>query len=282
MKNIFFNLGLIFLLSLNFSSAVFVESVNVPKFLPGQEGVIRIQVENIFKDDVKDLTISLDFSNVPFTPIGSSEDSVDELEEEEEEDFVFTIKAANDVKPGDYQLPYILTFERLGNAKTRTGSIGVRVGSDTELSYSVNTNMNVVKEQGEISLKVVNTGFGDIKFVNVKVFPEGFTLLSDDEVYIGTVDSDDFETATFDVIFNDENAKLKALVEYKDFDNKKIADNIVLSLTVYSREEALELGIIENSNTLLIISIIIFIVLLWILYRVLRKRKRIKESTEGR
>ena len=273
-----FGIFVVMLLSFSFASAVVLNSADSSDIFPGETSVINIEIENVFNDDVIDLTIALDLSNLPFTPVGSSEDSIDELEEDDDEDFIFRLKSANDIVPGDYQIPYTISFERDGVDKVRRGTIGVRVVSKTELSFSVDSENNIVGEKGKISLKIVNSGFGDIRFVSVRIFPDKYTLLSDNVDYIGTIDSDDFETATFDVIFNGDDVKLVALVEYKDFDNKKVLENVNLPVIVYSRQEAIELGIIKKSNGPVIVSVIITLVLLWILWRTFKKRSRIKRS----
>ena len=78
----------------------------------------------------------------------------------------------------------------------KKGSFGVEVSAKTELSYSVESEMNVIGEQGRIALKIINSGLGDIRFVNVKLgTASGYDLLSPSQVYVGTVNSDDFETA---------------------------------------------------------------------------------------
>jgi hypothetical protein len=268
------------LFSMNLVSAVVLNSAESTDIFPGEVSRIIIEVENVFADDVTDLTISLNLVGLPFTPIGSSEDSIDELEEDEDEDFVFQIKAANDITPGDFQIPYTLKYDREGVERVRMGTIGVRVVSNTELSYSVDSENNIVGKQGKISLKIVNSGFGDVRFVSVKLIPESYTLLSDGVDYIGTIDSDDFETATFDVIFKGKNTRLIALVEYKDFDNRKIIDNVNLLVTVYTTEEAIELGIIKKSNAPLISGFVVTIILVWILWRVIKKRSRAKRRAE--
>ena len=148
------------------------------------------------------------------------------------------------------------------------------------LSYTVSTETPVVNTQGSVTLKIVNKGFSDARFASVKIIPDGFTLLSDKEIYIGEIDSDDFETATFDVLFNSENANLIAIVEYKDFDNQVIRKNVNLPLEVFSKDKALELGIIQRSNTPIYAGVVAVLIIAWFIYRAIRKRQRLKRSRE--
>jgi len=120
-------IALILVLTLNFSSALFINSVTSPNLKPGQEGKIFIELENTLDRDARDVSISLDFSNLPFIPVGSSQQSDEEIEEGDEEDFVFTIRAANNIIPGDYEIPYKVIFTKRGSddEQTREGTIGV-------------------------------------------------------------------------------------------------------------------------------------------------------------
>lgn len=271
-------------LSLNLVSALVINSVNTDTLTPGDEGVISIEVENILDDDVEEVSVQLKFNNLPFIPVGTSEKSVEEIDEGDEEDFLFRIKAANDVTPADYEIPYTLQYKLKDDSvvNVRSGTIGIRVTGSPDLVFSVTADNAVEKRSGEISFKRVNKGFTDARFVSVKILPDGFTLLSEQEVYIGTVDSDDFETSNFNVVFDSTNANFKAVLEYKDFDNNKVTKTIDLPVNVYSEERALELGIIKPNNSPQILAGLILVIVTFIVYRTIKKRRRLKRSAERR
>lgn len=276
---------LVSFLLINLSSALTINSITAPSLQPGEEGTITIEIENNLEEDAKDVSFILNFQNLPFTPVGSSEESVDEIEEDDEEDFIFTIKAANDILPGDYQIPYTFSFKIDNQHQTRQGAIGVTVKADSELTFSLSTEKPVLNQQDKITLKIVNKGFADAKFLAVKLIPDqtGYTLLSEDEVYIGTVDSDDFETAAFDLIYKSPKPIFSAIVEYRDFENNKKIESVNLPITVYTNEQALQLGLIKKNNTPLYIAIVVAIILLWVLYRNVRKaiRKSRRERSDS-
>ncbi len=279
-------IGIIFLAIIlaNLVSAITLKSVSVDELSPGQEGTIRIEIENELDDDAKSVSFRLDLTNLPFNPIGNSEDSLDELNEGDDEEFIFRIKSANDISPGDYKIPYTITYSINTIQTTRQGAIGITVKGNAELSFSIETEKPIIGMQDKIALKIINKGFADARFVSVKINPNGMTVLSDKEVYIGTIDSDDFETETFDVIYKSQAPEFSAIIEYKDFDNKDIIKTISLPVTVYSQEKALELGLIQKNNTPVYIGIIIALILIFILYRIIRrgirhaKRKRMQEA----
>ena len=133
-------------------------------------------------------------------------------------------------------------------------------------------------QSDKITLKLINKGFADAKFALIKVFPDGYTLTSDNEIYIGSVDSDDFQTASFDVTYTEKNPVFSATIEYKDFDNKKKLETISLPLTIYTQEEAIKLGLISKNNTGMYITIIILLIIIWFVYRAIRKRVRARNK----
>ena len=267
-------------LSFQLASAMTINSVSVDNISPGTEGVIRIEVEITLNELAKDINLNLNFQGLPFIPVGSSSGGVDELKEDDEENFAFRIRASNDVAPGDYQIPYVLTFRINSGPQTREGSIGISVNAQPELSYSADIENPIVGRQSKINLKIVNKGLADARFVSVNLNPSGFTLLSEKEVYIGTVDSDDFETATFEVIFTSEKPKLTATVEYTDFDNSKKLDEVNLPTKVYTQEKAIELGIIQRNNWPIYIGIVVVLMVIWLVWRTIRKGQRMKKSME--
>src|SRR3989344_7936937 len=233
-KKTFQVLVLTFLLSLalvitlsSVASAITVSSLTQGKLYPGEQATISLSIKNTLNQDVEDVSMNLLLEETKFISVGGSEESIDEIREDKDKSFDFTIKSSQDIAPGDYNVPYVISYtDPNDNTKKveKKGSIGITVSARTELDYIASAENPVIGQQGKVSLKIVNRGFGDVKFVSVKIKPQGFTLLSSEDVYIGNVDSDDFETATYDVLFKDQTARLKASVEYRDFDNKKLVE----------------------------------------------------------
>lgn len=269
---------LVFTLSL--ASAMTIKSIDTDNFQPGNEQEVTIEIKNTLDETAEDVSLSLDLSDLHFVAI-SSEDNVDEIDEDDSENFNFVIKASNDGKAGDYEVPYTLTYKINNTSHTKQGTFSLTIEGNPELVYSATVETPVVGQQGKIILKIINKGFGDAKFVSLIINPNGYTLLSDSENYIGTISSDDFETINLDVIFKNQNPTLNAQIEYKDFNNKKVTKDITIPLTVYTREKAIELGIIKQSYTLYYVigAIVLFVV--WMIRRRIKKKKRL-ERVQGR
>jgi len=282
------------LISLNFATAVIVDS-NFITIFPGEEGRIILDVENNNNFDIEDVSIALELGgkkvfnslgilveeteNLPFLIIRGSEKEVDDLDEDDDDTVSFTIRAFTDITPGDYNIPYTIKFVNADNDEDeeRTGSFGLRVSAKTEIDFVAEVNEKaIVNEEGRITLEIINKGLGDIKSVSVQIFPSGFELLSKDKIFIGTVNSDDTDIASFDVVYKSSNPSLSARVEYKDFDNEDQTQTVNLPLNVYTKEKALELGLIQNSKTGIYITIAVVLLVAWIIYRRIKKRRKNK------
>ncbi len=267
----------LFLLTASLASTATIESIQAESFSPGSEGSIRIEIRNNLDKDLERLSISLLLSGVPFIPIGTSEQSLSELDEDDKESFFFTIKASPNIIAGDYEIPYTIQYLEVGSSelKFRNGSLGVRVIANPILSYSVSAENPIVGRQGRINIRIINKGFYDARFVSLTILPEEFTVLSEREVYIGSVDSDDFETASFETRFTKENPSVNFIVEYIDFNNVKKVEHISLPVSVYSEKKALEIGLTEKSNISFYIFSILFIIILILIWRFIKRRKRL-------
>ena len=265
-------------LTMGFVAGIIVDS-DYETIYPGESEEIILEIENNENFDIEDVSLALNLSYLPFTTIGSSEKDVDDIDEDDDEKVSFNLRASIDIIPGDYNIPYILKYVNAENDSEdleKTGSFGLRVSAKTDLDFVVDVQDNaIVGEEGEISLEIINKGLGEIKSVSVQIFPQGFELLSKEKIFVGTINADDSDTATFDVIYKTTNPILSAKVEYKDFDNKDQTETVNLSFKVYTKEEALELGILKKPNYIIYLVIGI-LVIAYIIYRILKKRKRKK------
>jgi hypothetical protein len=129
-------------------------------------------------------------------------------------------------------------------------------------------------------LNIANRGQGDAKFVLVTVDPDGYTLLSNENEYIGTIASDDYQTLNFDVIINNINPNLIISISYKDLDGKTYSDNVQVPLTAYTQERAIQIGLIKKNNVGLYIIIIIAFIIIWLIIRAIRKSIKKRKSLQ--
>ena len=282
-------LGIMFLISLNFISGVSITDVSTlpEEVAPGQVASIVIEVENIFEDYVYNLNVKLDLSgDVPFAPYqSSSEKFLDELEDEEEEDFKFKLIVLPATASGIYKIPVEISYEdEDGNSSTKQELISLTVNSEPELKVSLIDSEVLIKgKENTFSIKLVNSGLADVKFVYLNVNDvNGIKFISEKEQYIGDIDSDDFDSVEFSAYIGADVAGtiiLPVNLKFRDATNKEFTENKNIALKIYSLKEAQELGLVKKPSYTTPI-IIVVLVLVYFGYRI-RKKRKLKKLKEG-
>jgi hypothetical protein len=265
---------LVFTLSLISSVIVDADYATV---YSGEQVEVRIEVDNNEDFDIDDVSLALNLADIPFTTVGSSEKDFDDLDEGDDDTVTFTLRASTSIIPGDYDIPYTLKYDSAENSSqsfTKTGNFGIRVSSRTDLDFIVETDdAPIIGTSGQITLEIVNRGLGEIKSVSVEIVPQGFDVTSGKKIFVGSIDGEDSDTATFDVLYRGKNPNFAVNIDYKDFDNQDQAETINLQITTYTKEEAISRGIIERqSYTLYIVAVVL--ILLFIIWRIGRRRKK--------
>src|SRR3989344_4883565 len=167
LNSIFIALVFVFL-SMHFASAIIVDADYITLY-SGEEGTINLNVDNNENFDIKDISVSLNLEDLPFSSVGSSEESIDKIREDKDDDVSFKIKASTDIKPGDYNIPYTIKYEdNDGVSYNKEGTFGLRVSSKTELDFALEVkgkeiSSAVVGQEGRINLEIINKGLGEIK-----------------------------------------------------------------------------------------------------------------------
>ncbi len=259
-----------------------VDSVSVDKefFEPGSSGILRIGVVNEADSLIKDVKARLDLGGMPFVPLGSTnEKSVYQIDAKKTHEFSFELLAKPEAESGVYQVQLRISYsDELNKGYIKNGTIGIIVNAKPDISVTLDeSGVYEPGKAGEIAVKVVNKGVTDIKFMNVKLGESSkYKIISSDEVYLGNIDSDDFETADFNLFVENTNEKqveLPITLEYKDANNNNYRDRISLNLNLYSAAEAKKFGLKEENGVVgfLIIAAIVVIGLFY--YRKHMKKK---------
>ncbi len=279
----------ILLISLNFISAVSITDVSSSpqEVAPGEMVDIFIEIENIFEYDVYNLNVKLDLSeeDVPFAPYqSSSEKFLDELDDGDEEDFKFKLIVLPSTASGIYKIPVEISYENdEGNFSTKSELISITVNSEPELKVSlVDSEVLIKGKENTFSIKIINSGLADVKFVYLSVNDVGgIKFLSGKEQYIGDIDSDDFDSVEYRAYISESASgtiSLPVVLKFKDATNKEFIESKNIVLKTYSLKDARDLGLIQKPSYTLYIVIGI-LVLGYIGYRWKKKRKLKKERS---
>lgn len=268
--------------TINFASALTIKSVtfDASKVSPGDVVNIEINLENNAEEDIRDVSVNLDLTNLPFAPFdSSSEFGIDEIRAEKSKVARFKVSVLENAKSEVYKIPVKITYIDENNQLiTKTSLISLRVVSQPVIGVIADESLLIKSQNNEVIIRVINKGLSDIKFLEIEAGDaENMNIVSPKKIYIGDLESDDFDSVSFKVFFeNDAREKMNfpVTLKYQDSLNNKYTESLSVPLNVYTQEKAIELGLIEKSYTFEITLLIVFLVLIFILYRSWRKAKR--------
>lgn len=221
------------------------------KLEPGKKAKVAITLKNLADSVMEDVTLKLDMSSstMPFVPIDStSEKKVKSLAPGESKDFVFDIMALGDAEAQVYKLPIVISYvDAAGTFYNKSDILALVVGATPDIQIYVDEQSAYSAGRAiKVTVRFVNKGVTDVKFLNV-MLPEGdgFEIISNPTVYIGDLDSDDYETAEFDVYVEktSDDVILPLKLEYTDPNNEEFIQNVELKLNLYSAEQQKRYGL---------------------------------------
>lgn len=262
-------------------AVVGVSSVELePEIIPPGEIVkINISMENLASSVLNNVRLKLDLTSVPFAPINSSnEKTIEKIEPKTKESISFLLIAEPDADADVYKIPIILRYEdELGNNYTNSNTLGLRISDMPNLMVSIEkTTIYLANTYGTVTFKFVNRGLADTKLLSVKLeTSDDYEILNSDEVYVGNIDSDDYETADFKIYVKNvkDYVELPIKVRYRDASNNQYQEDYTLKLKLYTKSEAEKMGLrkVSHLTGFLIIIVIVGVGVYW--YRRTSKKK---------
>lgn len=256
---------------------VLIESVSsVPEEIaPGENIEVSIKITNIGNKRIKDIIGRLDLSQVPFAPRGSaSEDIVKDLSSDESSTLIFSLVALPNAAPGVYKVPLQISYN---DTVTKTTLLSLKIQVRPLISIeSEKSDIMYQYSTGIITIKLVNKGLSDVKFLNVMLENSpSYEIISSNQVYLGNIEIDDSDTVDFEVYVNkDSSIVLPVRLEYRDANNNLYRETKSIVIKVYTKEEAQKLGLKKAEGNWNWIIIVIVIIVLMLILRQKRRKKR--------
>ena len=258
------------------SSDIILSKINtIPEITEqGKKTILELTIVNNGKTNTKNIKAKLDLTFVPFAPITSTEKSILSLNTKEEETITFEIKSLANTESGTYKIPLSITFEdEGGEIKEKQELVSITIGSTPIIDISAETEKPVIIDQPSIfTIKLTNSGLENIKLATLTLKESNnYKIISTNKIYIGEIDSDDYQTAEFTIIPITK-TPVNILFTFKDSNNKDFNIEQELDIPIYNLNEAKSLGLISNNtNTIIIVAFIIIIIIALIIYK---KRKK--------
>jgi hypothetical protein len=272
-------------------TTIAIDSVKIDpaQITPGSDGTVTLTVKNVAPNSFTDLSLKLYLQSViggvlvdlPFAPVDSStEKRIYRLDPGQTAEFKYDLRVYPDATAKIYKIPFTLEYyDNLGNKRNKTDFIGVTVNSVPEVSVILDkTDITQKKTTGDITLKVINKGLGDIKFLNV-ILKQGdsYQILSTtDTIYVGNLQSDDYQSVDYTIAVKDDaNAiTVPVTLQYRDANNQyyEVTEDVPLNIVDSSKLDAANGGGV--SGVMIFVIVVVVALAGWFIYRKIRKDKK--------
>ncbi len=293
---IFVLLVALFIAQLCLASALTINSVtNDPESIqPGEKISLSLSIKNNLGEDISGAVITLNLNgntqtgiaSVPFAPYQSSNEyRIDEISDDDSEKARFELIAFSDAVSGTYTIPVTASYTLDNETKVQNeplGVITVIINAKPKIEISSEESFLIKGTSGKVTIKIVNSGLGNCKFLNVELNPSTkIEITGPDRVYIGNIESNDFDSADFDVFVSldaPSTVNLPVKITYTDSQNNPITEDKTIIIKTYTQKEAIGMGLIKGDNTLVIVLIVVIAIVLFFVYRRIRKRMKNKRN----
>ena len=227
-------------------------------FKAGARENFKVELENTGKSLLKNLRVKLNLDQLPFAPIGTSNEKViSSVAPGEKVKLNFDLAPHDTAKSGTYKASLSLDFiDDSGKNYSRSSNVGLIVYDQPEFKLALkNTAVYTPDSAGEIVLSVSNIGPSEIKFMTMELLDTAqYQVISPPIAYLGNLEADDFETAEFEIKTSKSSpaaANLKVKLTYKDSRNKEITTEETVKLPIYSSRDAEKFGLVKTNRNIL-------------------------------
>lgn len=246
-------------------------TTNPAQLAPGQPGMLTVTVRNTQGSLVRDATLSLGLDGTVFSPIGgATQQTLSSIAGGGVATYTFTIAADPKADSSIYRIPVSLNFTtNTGSQASEQDSIGVVVAAAPQVSLLVDqANVYSDGKEGTIVLKLVNKGLSQIKFAEVSLNDgTGYNVTSNSRtVYLGNIDSDDFQTAEYTLKPTATSFNLAATVTYSDALNAPYTQQVSLPITTQANPNK------KSPVGIIVVVVIVLAIGIWWWRRSRKKR----------
>ena len=247
----------------------------------GKEGKLIFEIANGGGAVMRNIRIKLNFDVIMIAPIYDvPEKSISILPSGDEQTLSFNIMADANADSKAYKIPIDITYyNEAGTRYNKNSTLAVLVREEPKFLLNIDDSEVYSKGQnGEVVVSLSNIGAGELKFVSLTLLEsDDYEVIGQDKVYLGNLESDDYETAEFKFYSKSrKDIPLKVLMEYKDSYNTEFNSEEELTLKMYSSGELGKYGIIPANGgltkTLVYILVILFA---YVWFKEWRKSKNI-------
>jgi hypothetical protein len=257
--------------------------------IPGEDIELTLRVKSLSSAQIRDVKLSLDIEDTTtttyyFAPIGSANEQVIEvIGAGQEKEVVFTLATSPDTPIDVEKIPLTMTYyDDDGTEYTKSYIVGVKMYEKPSYTLALE-DKTIYKElqKGTVTFSIADIGKTNLNYLEIELMeqPLYYTILSSNKVYIGNLESDDFDTAEFEIYSEDSVAgklPLKIKVKYKDNYGKYFEKTEEIDVELYNKRQLMKYGIEAppGAGAIFNIMLLIIVSVFWVsMIMNLRKNK---------
>ncbi len=262
---------------LNFGHVIVVDGLETePATIePGVAAILRAEISNQGNEFTKDIRAELKLPDEIGMFNDVSQKKIFKLVSEGSGVMEFSIIALPGISEGIYVANLSVDYiNHIGEERNDEYKISIIVKSKPKMYVQIEeSDVYRGKKLGEISVKFVNNNVADIKFLTVELKEsERYKILSPKKVYVGDLDSDDFESVDYRIkVKGNDEVLIPLKITYKDAMNNPIEDEVAAVLTMHSGKD---LGKVKSQTLRNVIIGLVVLGVGWWFWRRWKKKKR--------
>lgn len=254
---------------------------------PGDKVDIGITIENLANQFIEEIKVKLNMDETSFATLGSANEKIlSTMSSGEKKKIDFSLIVDPEAESKVHHIPLEVSFtDKFNNEFNLETTFGLVVEEPPE--YIINledSEIFMAGQKGQIIVSFSNTGTSNINFVTMEILPsEEYEIISKSKMYLGNLESDDYETAEFELYSNSRLVKqmdMKLRSTYKDSFNQNYEKEYVIPVTIYTKSEAKRYGLIQASSYSWVFLILIVGGIGGYFYWKRRKKKKAMEEAK--
>lgn len=211
------------------------------KIYAGDYATLSLTLQNIGNGEARNIRAVYSNATGAILPAGSAVAYIPSLAAGKSVDVEIPLAISGNADAGTYSVNMVVSYEDQDGTpqSVLTRTIGLRIESDIELKTFLDSSTLVQGTPSEIVVSIANTGPNTAQFLEVTPIQAPGMKISPDSIYIGNLESDDFDTAEFDVTSSSagkQQVQLKLI--YKDQFNQEQEVTRKVGVDVLTLEES--------------------------------------------
>ena len=268
---------------ISFGHPLRIENISAPNLAPGELGILKIYLKNSAAYPITDVRAKINLPPQLQFIDDVNEVRVSQINSNEEKEVDYRIIALPTTSEGiysatlliDYLSHYGVNTFNVGEDNSDNYSFGIVVKSQPSLFVQIDT-IDVYKEKktGDVTLKFVNNGTSNIKFLTVNLLQSSdYEILSSSTYYVGDLDSNDYQTVVYNIKVSDKASQVNFPIDisYRDSMNNQYSQNLNPSFKIV---DGSELGKTSDVSVYTIILIVVVLgIIIYFIYTRFKKKK---------